>query len=124
MKFTLFISVTILVLLSSCKKEKGISSNVAKEDTLRTNIKYPKSAGHRKLLEGIWAENEESNALFEIKGDSLYYFEDPNPVFYEVVDDSFKIYIEGKSFASKILKLSSDSLVRIEYEKVVRLYKR
>ena len=89
-----------------------------------TDVAGRGSTDYRKLLKGIWAENEESNALFEIKGDSLYYFEDPVPVFYEVIEDTFKIYIEGKVFPSQIIKLSSDSLVRIEYGEVIRLYKR
>jgi hypothetical protein len=78
----------------------------------------------RSLLQGIWAPDEESNALFQIKGDSLYYFEDPEPVYFEVKADSFKVLIEGKFFSSKILKLDGDSLIRIEYKKVIKLYKR
>ncbi len=127
MKFTFFVLSTIFLFASSCQKERRMQGNDTVSEQTKaseTDVAGRGSTDYRKLLKGIWAENEESNALFEIKGDSLYYFEDPVPVFYEVIEDTFKIYIEGKVFPSQIIKLSSDSLVRIEYGEVIRLYKR
>ncbi|MGB3464016.1 MAG: hypothetical protein WBA74_02045 [Cyclobacteriaceae bacterium] len=108
-------------------KSKSADLSVSKQDKIENQSQQDSSSRFSldiKLLQGVWAESEDQNALFTIKGDSLYYFEDPKPVYYELTDDTLKILIEGEFYSSKILKLSSDSLIRKEYGNVVRLYKR
>src|SRR5262245_21259550 len=99
------------------------STDGSLSDTTKRSVGFAPGEA-RRLLQGIWDTDEDSNAMFTIKGDSLYYFEDPDPVYVEVRADSFKVLIEGSFFSSRIVKLDNDSLIRIEYQKLVKLYKR
>ena len=78
------------------------------------------------LLQGIWAENEEENAIFFIKGESLYYVEDQGTaVPIQLRNDTLIIYYDGLTTYDKILKLGSDSLILSnEFDEIIRLYKR
>ena len=78
----------------------------------------------KSLIQGLWAVSEDANASFRVKGDSLYYFEDPVPVFFEIKMDSFIYYVDGEKFFNKIVKLQSDSIVFIENGELMRLYNR
>jgi len=78
------------------------------------------------LMQGVWAENEQYNALFFIQNDSLFYIEDqdkPNKLtFY-----SNNFIINGDiPVKCKILKISKDSLIYIDEfnDEVTFLYKR
>jgi hypothetical protein len=77
-------------------------------------------------LQGIWAENEEANALFEIRNDSLYNFEHFDQGFsYTLKDSVWIIHYEGVETNNIILKLSIDSLIyTTENRDTIRLYKR
>lgn len=77
-------------------------------------------------LEGIWAENEEDNALFEIRHDSLYNFEYFDQGFSYTLNDSvWIIHYEGFETQNIILKLNMDSLIyTTETGDTIRLHKR
>jgi hypothetical protein len=77
------------------------------------------------LLEGIWAENEEENAKFWIKGKQIQYFEYENWFDYLFKDDTITVFEEGHTFISyKVIKLSKDSLILQAEEYIINLYKR
>lgn len=73
-------------------------------------------------IQGTWATSESANMSFRAIGDSLYFFEDPVPVFFEIRADSFIYYLDGEKFFNKILELQSDSIVFIENGDTIRLY--
>lgn len=75
-------------------------------------------------LQGIWAANKTTNIAFEIKGDSLFYFEDSNPVSFQVKNDVFQLTIEDELCEFQILKLTKDSFITVEYDEIKKLYKR
>jgi hypothetical protein len=79
-----------------------------------------------KNIEGIWAKNEQENALFQIKGDSIFYLEHPeSKVTYETNKDTFIIFYDGLTTKNKILKLDTDSFIfETEVNYINRLYKR
>lgn len=77
-------------------------------------------------LQGVWAENEEENAIFYIKGDSLYYTESQeNPIFIKLQGDTL-LMMGDVPVNCKIIKLTSDSLwYTDEFIKTpTKLYKR
>jgi hypothetical protein len=76
------------------------------------------------LLQGFWAEKKNDNVLIQIKEDSIYFFEDDEPVYFKVENDTMKILIDGYFYQSYILKLTRDSLVRIEYEDTVKFFRK
>jgi len=78
------------------------------------------------LLQGVWAENKDENALFYIKNDSLYYIESLNkPVSCKLNVDTLIVYgdVLTKFY---INKLTSDSLwfSTDYYNGITKLYKR
>jgi len=114
------------IVLLSCKwdkKDKSIKENEKIEIIQR---EHPKTDAT--LLNGIWAENEIENALFEIDKDTLRYVE-----FYE---KSYLCYMKKKYLiienekneqisSDKILKLNKDSLIlKTSENEIIRLYKR
>lgn len=77
-------------------------------------------------LQGVWAENEEENAIFYIKGDSLYYIEHQgNPIFIKLQGDIL-LMMGDVPVHCKINKLTSDSLWYTDEftEAPTKLYKR
>ncbi len=63
------------------------------------------------FLQGVWAEGGAENALFLIKGDSLYYFDHlDNPLHFQIQNDSVLIYNSELPLVNKIIKLNSDTL--------------
>ena len=119
---TYLLSITCILL--SCNgnsNDKIIQSEKAHDSIVKQPI--PLSI---QTLQGIWAENDEDNALFFIKSDSLYYVEDQsNPVKIQLNSDTLFI-MEDLSVNCKILKLTKDSLWFIdEYnDSPTKLYKR
>lgn len=102
--------------------DKGLSLNNA-NDSAAVQIKNTIDA---KYIEGVWAKNEKENALFEIKGDSIFYVEHPdNPVTYKIANDTFIIFYEGLTTRNRIIKLDADSFVfKTETDYINRLYRR
>lgn len=79
------------------------------------------------MLIGIWAEDEESNAIFQLTSDSVYYVEHlDTPYKYDLIGDSLIFLIEGENYPSNIVKLTNDSLILFEQlsQDTLKLYKR
>ncbi len=97
-----------------------LSKNKIEKDTLCQTDSI------KALLNGVWAENVDENALFEIINDSLYYLEDfENPVGIEIQKNAF--VIKGSvPVKCEILKLTTDSLWYIDEfnDDTTKLYKR
>lgn len=83
-----------------------------------------KTVDIRKDIQGVWATSDTANISFKVRGDSLYFFEDPNPVFFDIRKDSFIYFLSGEKYFNKILKIDKDSIVFIENGETIRLYKR
>ena len=84
-----------------------------------------KSTNGSKRFEGIWAESEESNALFVVKGDTIKNVEHGDKMAFQVIDDTLTIdYVDSKA-KYFIAKSSDDSLVlRNPDGSFTRLYRR
>jgi hypothetical protein len=80
----------------------------------------------KNYLQGVWAENPNDNALFQIVNDSIYYTEHMDtPVSYKINGDTLIILYDGLTTKNLILKLDADNLVfRTEDNSINRLYKR
>jgi hypothetical protein len=107
----------ISIVLLSC-------SNVT---TTETTVQSKENVDDRtRLLQGVWAFNEEENALYEISGDSIYYVEHSEAMIpYNLVRDTLEIMYDGFSTKNIIQKLTNDSLVfKTEIGEVNRLYRR
>lgn len=109
--------------LLSCDAQQNlnISSNETKIESIKKQDSY-----HIDSLQGIWAVDENENALFFIEGDSLFYIEHlDKPIQIELNGDT--LIILGDAQAScKILKLTSDSLWYVDNftDSVTKLYRR
>lgn len=75
--------------------------------------------------DGVWAENEEANASFTIKGDTIIDFEHGDRMYFKVLGDTMIIDYDDFVGRHLILKHTSDSLIlRNEDGSITRLYKR
>lgn len=96
------------------KKEKGLILN---KDSVWTN---------ENLVQGVWAETKNENALFYINKDSLYYIDNQvNPFHFEIKSDT--IFVFGDILSKLYLvKLTKDSLwYKTDfYDEMTKLYKR
>ena len=122
---TRYLIILIISLLSFTNKEysKVHSKELNKKQTCtekKDKIIKPKE------IQGIWASSEEENALFNIKGNSIYYVEHPESrVTYEIKKDTFIIYYEGFTTKNIIIKLDADSFIfKTEVDYLNELYKR
>ena len=86
-----------------------------------------KTVNHKELLNGIWTKNEEENANFRIKDDSIYYvdFQD-DPSYCLLKEDTLILDNDGFLVKWIILKLTSDSLIMTNnmIDDTIKLYKR
>lgn len=125
----------IVCIVSNCSTKSKTSVNAQNEQIDTLNISVKESLGTRsqahqsdeerkKSIQGLWAKSPDANMSFRVKGDSLFFFEDPNPIYFEIKQDSFVYYIDGEKSFNKILKLQSDSIVFIENGDIIRLYNR
>ncbi|PHS10006.1 MAG: hypothetical protein COA88_02965 [Kordia sp.] len=109
----------VSILQKSC--EQRIEENKLKELQKESNKKIDKS-----LLNGVWAENIDDNAMFYIENDSIHYFDSIDQPAYpiDLSGDILSIYYDGITFRWKVLKLSNDSLVYESEKNKIKLYKR
>lgn len=71
------------------------------------------SGVHNPLIVGVWAENEDENAIFSIEKDAVFYYETDERVDYKLSNDSLIIFYDGYTAINIVEKLSEDSLVFI-----------
>lgn len=106
--FRMFIWFILVVLMSYCAKNRDAA--------LREKvIKY----------DGVWAESQEENALFTIKGDTIVNFDHGDRMYYKVTGDT--LVIDYGDFLGRhvVLKHTNDSLIlRNEDGSITRLYRR
>jgi len=94
----------------------------SKEITHKKNV--PHIHIDKSLLNGVWGDDSNENALFYIQNDSIYYTEQQeHPYLIDLVNDSIKIYFNDTIFSSKILKLSKDSLILQTAFETSKLYR-
>lgn len=116
MQKTLYVLLIIQIFVFSCKS--SVNQKVNKE------TKQAKKVINKTDLEGIWAKDENTNAAFYIKSDSMYFIEG-EPVSYKLSKDTLITYYDGLVTRDLILSLTSDSLILInEIGDTITLYKR
>jgi hypothetical protein len=119
----------------SCQKHNSESGKLYKtrssiQDTIvesKTDLRFDISKDEQIAIQGIWAENEEENAWYWIKNDSVYFAEHlDNPVPYKFEMDTLYIFFEGYIAKDRVIQLTMDSLW-IEGDAptdTIKLYKR
>ncbi|WP_294737982.1 hypothetical protein [uncultured Flavobacterium sp.] len=121
------ITVFILIILSSgCKKENTTKKTLeieTKDNAEKVQFKIDKT-----FLNGVWAESEDENALFEINNNTLRYVEYYDTSYLCLIEDGCLIITDREGVQlpkSKIMKLSKDSLVIKPLDgNLIRLYNR
>ncbi|WGH74351.1 hypothetical protein P8625_09520 [Tenacibaculum tangerinum] len=122
-----------LLLLYLYSFATGVKLDVEKNEIFQGSrttaiVKKAQNCFDSGLLNGVCAENEEDNALFEIKDDTLRYveyYDTPYLVFIKKNKLTIR-YLDNKILSeSLVLKLSKDSLVlKTNEEKPLRLINR
>ncbi len=113
-------SLIVLMIFSlvSCKDTKEKESSSVEQD--KAQITFDK-----KLLNGVWAENQEDNALFYIENDSIYYTDSQDkPYSLEFGGSYFSVHYDDYTSKAELLKLTEDSLVYKSSTNTIRLYRR
>lgn len=85
-----------------------------KDSIYSSGIKVKQKHFDYRLLNGVWAENEEDNALFQIENDTLRYVEYyDTPYLVSLKENHLLIkYLDNKVLSeSEILKITRDSLI-------------
>lgn len=77
----------------------------------------------KSLIIGIWTNGQTENATFEINKDSILYVENYQKYSYNIVGDSLIIHFDGFDSASKIDKLSNDSLILFKGRKRLKYWR-
>ena len=116
--------VIIFFVIISCNSQKRIEE---KRSSIVSEI--PKEIKEKKvnikLLEGVWAESIEENALFYIEKDSITYVESiEDSYFVKLSKDTLYISFDNFIFKGEVLKLNQDSLVFKGDNEIIRLYRR
>lgn len=108
----------------SSVKNKDHNDKIISHDTI-LKVKKNDAVINKEMLYGVWAENDQDNALFEISGDSLRYTEFyDTPYFYDL-DGGFNIHLNGYLSRNKILKIDKDSLLfESDMGEIIKLVKR
>ena len=106
-----------------CNPEKAIENSTE----VHKQVSITKTVNRKELLNGIWAENEEENANFWIKDDSIYYVDFQDDLSYCHLNEDTLI-LDNNGFLVKwiIHKLTSDSLIMTNnlIDDTIKLYKR
>jgi hypothetical protein len=129
MKYIIFIAIIIVV---ACKPTASRNQSIRNDTIDSTIIKSSVSRVFQEKdintaeINGIWAKNEDDNAVFWVENDSLYPLEHPDrPAKLEFKGDTLYTYYDGLTTKDIIIKLNSDSLVLLnEFDKIIKLYKR
>jgi len=112
----------IVVLKHENKNDKEATLLENKESEQKKDTVLSK----QNLIQGVWAENEDENALFNIEKDSLYYLENQDePLYYSLIGDT--LFVHGDVLTKfYIVKLNKDSLwfKTNFYDEITKLYKR
>ena len=56
----------------------------------------------KRLMQGVWIDDDSENAVFQMRGDSVYYSDSTSmPAYFRVVDDTLFIGAEGRYHIEK-----------------------
>jgi hypothetical protein len=66
------------------------------------------------MLPGAWFKEGDSNAVFSISSDSIFYVDNSGSYAYEITADTIQIKFDGWISKSLILKATKDSLVLMD----------
>lgn len=108
--YTYLLSIICIAISCNGNPNKKIGQPEKVNDTLTKQGITNKISVSIEALQGIWAENDNDNALFFIKADSLYYVEDQaKPIKIILNSDTFVMMGDVPAHC-RILKLTKDSL--------------
>lgn len=105
---------TLLFVLGSCGSEK--KKNV--QDALQEDVQA------KKLLQGIWLNEDEGSVVFKVHGDTIYYPDSTSiPVYFKIVQDS--LILQGNAITQYAIVKQAPHLFIFKnpYGDVVRLVK-
>ena len=72
----------LLVSMGSCKKGREKAQEARQEDL-----------GAKKMLQGIWVDEDEQDVAFKAKGDTIYYPDSTSqPVYFQIFDDTLVLH--------------------------------
>ncbi|QNL20549.1 hypothetical protein HZR84_00810 [Hyphobacterium sp. CCMP332] len=116
----LLIVFCVIIFIIQCNSK---SQNQTKFNNQENQTDYQ---NFKSQLIGVWGEQGEENALFQISNDSIYYFDHmDNPLAYELKEGVLAINYSGQILKNKIVKLNSDTLQFINPSgEHIKLYKR
>ncbi len=113
-----------IVLGFSCKTENKVDPISLKNKEIQKrelNKKYI----NKIFLDGVWAEEEEENALFIIAEDSIRYVDNMDKSYLvKLHKDTLVFFLKNFKFKGEILKLTKDSLIYKGDSEIIKLYKR
>ncbi|UOY08519.1 hypothetical protein L0P88_08180 [Muricauda sp. SCSIO 64092] len=129
-----FFFLAIIISFLSCNNKQAKSNiNIEEDKIVQTNNdkqakpNFVIDSIDKDLLNGIWAENEDDNALFEIEGDTIRYVEFYDTPYLLRLEDKYLNILLDEDYISKneVLKIDKDSLVlKSEDGETVRLKRR
>jgi archaellum component FlaF (FlaF/FlaG flagellin family) len=79
------------------------TNKVHKSSDIKNKLDYS-------FIQGVWFEEMNTNALFAIDGDSIFYVDNLSSYPYEISDDTLVINFDGWKSKSLILKVDNNSL--------------
>ena len=72
----------LLVSMGSCRKGREKAQEARQEDL-----------GAKKMLQGIWVDEDEQDVAFKAKGDTIYYPDSTSqPVYFQIFDDTLVLH--------------------------------
>ncbi|CAL2109702.1 protein of unknown function [Tenacibaculum sp. 190130A14a] len=111
--------------IDTFKKDIQLIDQTVFTKTLKENNVYEKAFLDTKLLEGVWAESTEGNALFFIENDNITYVENLESSYpVKLNKDTLYIRFDDFMYKGKVFKLSQDSLVYKRDNEIIRLLRR
>lgn len=121
-KILILILINLFFSCNNKSNKEDLNSLKSKKENIQIvyNNDYDKN-----LLNGVWAENEDDNALFFIKNDSINYFDVQNSIYpVSLKLDTLIIPFKDYVFKGKVLALTNDSLIYIADSRIIKLYNR
>lgn len=110
----LFGLVSLVFLLGSCRDGKNTNTQKIEQEDLQA----------KKLLQGIWINQDEGSVVFKVHGDTIYYPDSASvPVYFKIVADS--LVLQGSSETKYAINKQSAHLFifKNQYGDEVRLVK-
>ncbi len=108
-----FIAVICMVSSFTCKGPSGKADNLA-------TAALPTKAN----VQGTWKTAESVQPDFNISGDSIYFLDGPNQVyFYQIKEDSLTIHLPNYKFTYKVEVFANDS-IRFFTDQFMKTYRK